>query len=132
TWQILQPIWLNRFEPAMASAVAASAVSRGGAFVARMNCANATMSSSGSSPQVPAGGLVHGVLSGTGSNPLPKPTNLPSEVFSVRLNRLVIPTSFRYASDENDTRLACWFFHPNRPTRVAPFASSTGTEMTWP
>src|SRR5205823_13853632 len=61
TWQMLQPMLLNRLDPAMASAVAARAVSRGGAFVARMNSANATMSSSGSSPQVPAGGLLQAV-----------------------------------------------------------------------
>src|SRR5438093_1153251 len=131
-WQMLHPIWLNRLAPAMAAAVAAGAVSRGGALVARMKLANAKMSSSASSPQVPAGGLLQAVLSGVGSNPLPKPTNLPSDVFSTRLNLLVIPISFRYASEENDTRLACWFFHPNRPTRTAPLASSTGTWITWP
>src|SRR5258708_2773175 len=128
-WQILQPIALNRFDPATALAVAASAVSRGGTLVARKKLAKAVMSSSLSSPHVwPARATgVHGWLSGTGSNPLPKPTNLPIDVFSTRLNLFVIPISFRYASDENESRLACWFFHPNRPPRTAPLASSTGT-----
>src|SRR5437868_14649724 len=109
---MLQPMELNRLEPATASPVPASAGSRGGALVARMKLANAKISSSASSPQVPAGGLAQGVLSGARSNAVPKPTNLPSDVFSTRLNLLVIPISFRYASDENETRLACWFFHP--------------------
>ena len=43
-WQMLQPIALNRFDPATAFAVAARAASRGGAFVARMNAAKASMS----------------------------------------------------------------------------------------
>src|SRR5262245_30227716 len=125
-WQMLQPIWSNRADPACASAVAASAASRAGTFVERMNAANALMSSSVSSPHVVFGMVAQGWLSATGSNPLPKPTNRPSDVFSTRLNRLVTPVSFRYASDEKDSRLACWFFHPNRPTRLAPGDSSTG------
>src|SRR5262249_4008533 len=123
-WQMPQPIWLNRFDPASASAVAASAVSRGGAFVERMNAENTSMSPSGSSPQVTLGSATHGALSGTVSNAA---TERPSDVFSVRLNRFVIPISFRYASDENESRLACWFFQPKRPTRLLPGASSTGT-----
>src|SRR5260221_13986275 len=51
-WQTLQPIEVNRLDPATALAVAASAVSRGGTFVARMNVAKAVMSSSLSSPHV--------------------------------------------------------------------------------
>ena len=39
-WQTLQPIASKRFDPACASGVAASAASRGGALVARMNAAN--------------------------------------------------------------------------------------------
>src|SRR5437773_6666934 len=126
---MLQPMLLKRLDPAMASAVPASAVSRGGALVDRMKFANAEMSSSGSSPQLTAGFDTHGWLSGTVSNAA---TEFPIEVFSTRLNLLVIPTSFRYASDENDNRLACWFFHPNRPTRTLPGASSTGIWITWP
>ena len=38
TWQMLQPMDAKRVCPARASAEAARAVSRGGAFVARMNC----------------------------------------------------------------------------------------------
>src|SRR6185369_714447 len=44
TWQTLQPIWLNSVAPACAAEVAASAVSRGGALVARMKRAKAKMS----------------------------------------------------------------------------------------
>src|SRR5262249_9209920 len=118
-WQMLQPIVVNRFEPATASAVPASAASRGGALVARMNAVNASMSPSLSSPQIFVGSAVHGVLSGTVSNAA---TELPSDVFSVRLKRFVIPISFRYASLENDRRLACWFFQPKRPARALPGA----------
>src|SRR6185369_3785467 len=98
TWQIAQPILLNRFEPATMSELGApfepssAPGPRGGALVARMNLANATMSSSGSSPQFTAGLLSQGWLSGTGSNAA---TEFPSQVFSVRLNRLVIPCSLR-------------------------------------
>src|SRR3989441_9218484 len=119
---MLQPMLLKRLDPAIASAVPASAVSRGGALVARMKFANATMSSVPSSPQLTPGFDAHGWLSGTVSNAA---TEFPIEVFSTRLNLLVIPTSFRYASDEKDNRLACWFFHPKRPPRTAPGDSST-------
>src|SRR6266496_3515850 len=101
TWQMAQPIWLNRFEPATMSELgvpfepSSAPGPRGGAFVARMNLAKATMSSSGSSPQFTLGLLAHGALSGTGSNPEPKPTKRPLDVFSVRLKRLVMPCSFR-------------------------------------
>src|SRR6185295_2379768 len=86
-WQCEQPIEMNRFEPAMASAVAASAVSRGGALVARMKRAK----NSTSGPNGLAGvGASSG--SGTASNAA---TELPIEVFSVGCNGLVIPISFR-------------------------------------
>ena len=89
---MLQPIELNRFDPATASAVPASAASRGGALVERMKLANTSMSLSASSG------------SGTVSNAA---TELPSDVFSVGCRRLVTPISFRYASAENESRLAC-------------------------
>src|SRR5947208_12384776 len=98
---MLQPVELNKLLPAMASDVLATALSRGGAFVARMKAVNALMSSSGSSPHVPDGGLLHATLSGLRSYPVPNPTNTPIDVFSTRLNRLVMPISFKYASDEN-------------------------------
>src|ERR1700704_1909477 len=104
---MLQPIALNRLEPAMASAVAASAVSRGGALVARMNRANASISWSASSPQIRPLWSAHGVESDTVSYAA---TELPIDVFSVSSSRLVIPTSFKYASAENDNRLEFWFF----------------------
>src|SRR5262245_18185452 len=130
-WQIPQPMELKRLWPILASAVAASTVSRGGTFVARMKAANTLMSSVGSSPQVTPGFATQSALSGTGSI---SATDLPSDVFSTRLNRLVIPISFRYASDENDSRLACWFFQPKRPTLVTLelFASRIGTSITVP
>src|SRR2546423_15398661 len=107
TWQMLQPTWSKSCEPVIASEVFATAVSRGGALDERMKAAKALMSSSPSSPQVTLALLAHGWLSATGSNPEPKPTNLPSEVFSTRLKRLVIPCSLRYASEEKESRLAC-------------------------
>jgi hypothetical protein len=48
-WHTLQPMLSNRFDPAWASPVPASAPSRGGTLDARMNAANASMSFSGSS-----------------------------------------------------------------------------------
>src|SRR6266567_594084 len=104
TWHMLHPIWLKRFEPATMSGLGAplepssAPGPRGGAFVARINLAKALMSSSPSSPQFTLGLLAHGWLSGTGSNPEPNPTKRPREVFSVRLKRLVMPCSLRYAS----------------------------------
>ena len=50
---------------------------------------------------------------------MPKPTSRPLEVFSSGNSGLVMPISLRYASAENDSRLACWFFQPKRPTRIA-------------
>ena len=92
TWQMPQPIALNRFDPATASPVPASTVFRGGALVERMKLANTSMSfvvSSGS-----------GVWSNTARD-------RPSDEFSVGWKRLVMPISFRYASAENESRLAC-------------------------
>ena len=43
-----------------------------------------------------------------------------------------MPISFRYASAENESRLACWFFQPKRATRLVPPASVTGTLITLP
>src|SRR3954470_24087697 len=71
TWQMLQPTALKRDAPACASAVAARAVSRGGAFDERMISAKAVMSSSASSPQVLPGMFAQGVLSATVSKPEP-------------------------------------------------------------
>ena len=66
----------------------------GGAFVARMNSVKALMSSSGSSPQSFDASLSHGTktLSGWLSNGA---TERPSEVFSCRVNLLVMPISLR-------------------------------------
>ena len=63
--------------------------------------------------------------SGTGSKAL---TSRPLEVFSVGNSGLVMPISLRYASAANDTRLACWFFQPNRPTRGSPVGLEHGRE----
>src|SRR6266705_4257427 len=110
TWQMAHPIWLKRFEPATMSGFgvpfepSSAPGPRGGAFVARINLAKATMSSSGSSPQFTLALLAHGWLSGTGSKPEPNPTKRPREVFSVRLKRLVMPCSLRYASEANESR----------------------------
>src|SRR5262245_51080777 len=86
-WQLEQPIEMNRLEPAMASEVAASAVSRGGALVERMKRAKASTSG----PKG-ADGVAASSGSGTVSNAA---TELPSEVFSVGCNGLVIPISLR-------------------------------------
>src|SRR5262249_57145639 len=109
--------------------VAASLVSREGALLALMNLAKALMSSSGSSPQFTAGLLVHGWLSDTSSQSTPVVPTPVLGIVSAVLNRLVIPCSLRYASLENDSRLGIWFFQPNRPPRMWPGASSTGTWM---
>src|SRR2546423_13443346 len=104
TWQMEQPTWSKRFEPVMASEVLAMAVSRGGALVERMKAAKALMSSSGSSPQLTLALLAHGWLSERWSKAA---TELPSEEFSTRLKRFVMPCSLRYASEEKESRLAC-------------------------
>jgi hypothetical protein len=68
TWHVLQPIWLNRMSPCWASNVAARAVSREGALVARMKRAKACTSAPSSSGSI------------TVSNAA---TEFPLEVFSV-------------------------------------------------
>src|SRR5205085_7134 len=104
TWQMEQPTWSKSCEPVMASEVLATALSRGGALDERMKAAKALMSSSGSSPQLTLALLAQGWLSETWSKAA---TERPSEVFSVRLKRLVMPCSLRYASEEKESRLAC-------------------------
>src|SRR4029434_8247437 len=98
-WQTAQPVWLNSASPAETSAVI---VPRGGAFVARRKSAKATTSTPSSSG------------SGTGSSPEPYPTYRPLDVFSSGNRGVVIPISLRYASAENDTRLACCPLHTYR------------------
>src|SRR6266516_2807889 len=95
--------------------------SRGGALVARMNSAKTRMSWSTSSPQMTLefGGLRY-VLSGTVSKPEPNPTKRPSEVFSLRIRKFVMPISLRKASPEKESKLPCWSFQPKRPTRRWP------------
>src|SRR5215831_12723117 len=111
TWQIAQPIELNICAPALASLVAARALSRDGALVARMKRANLSMSARPSAPGWSSGSVV----------------TLQTVVKSVGLSGLDIPISFTYASLANDNKLAIWAFHPKRPTRSLPPASSTGT-----
>src|SRR5207244_2685428 len=55
TWQMLQPTELNNAAPVCASAVAARAVSRDGAFVALINLAKWSMSSNPSGPKGSSG-----------------------------------------------------------------------------
>src|SRR6185295_2529098 len=87
TWQIEQPIEVKRFAPAIASGVAAAAVSRGGAFAARMKRTNASMSG-------PLG--FAGVAASSGSGTVSKAaTEAPFDVFSVAWSGLVIPISFK-------------------------------------
>ena len=80
TWQTAQPMAPKRARPLMASVVAASVASGGGALVARMNAAKASTSSPSSSG------------SGTASNAA---TERPLEVSSAGWNGLVIPISAR-------------------------------------
>src|SRR5215510_12017155 len=103
--------------PACASGVAARSASTGGALVERMKSAK----SSTSTPSLSG--------SATLSN---SATDRPFDVFSVGCSGLVIPISFKYASAENDNRLACWSFQPKRPARVAPGCSKTATLITCP
>src|SRR5215203_7530838 len=86
-WQLAQPIWTKSVAPDWAAAVAARAVSRGGALVARMN--RAKISTSG-----PKGSVAVGASSGSGtvSNAA---TEAPMLVFSVGWSGLVMPISFR-------------------------------------
>src|SRR5436305_12394088 len=101
---MLQPTWSKSCEPGSFESTGTRLRSRGGALVERMKAAKALMSSSPSSPQLTLALLAHGWLSGTGSNAA---TELPIEVFSTRLKRLVMPCSLRYASEEKESRLAC-------------------------
>src|SRR5207248_6747896 len=101
TWQMSQPTLWNRVAPATPSDEAASAVSRGGTLVARMNRAKWSTSFKPSES---------GVLSlGSG-------TTSHNRVTSTLLGgkRLLMPISFRYASLENESSEACWSFHPKR------------------
>src|SRR5712692_6441490 len=66
-WQIAHPIWVNSASPARTLGVIGP---RDGAFVDRMKLAKATISVPSSSG------------SGIGSNPEPKPTKRPLDVFS--------------------------------------------------
>src|SRR5947209_3393076 len=101
-WQTEQLSESKRAEPASVESTGTRLRSRGGALVERMKRVKALMSSSGSSPQL-APSLSQGWLSATWSKAA---TERPSEVFSTRLKRLVMPISFRYASDEKESRLA--------------------------
>src|SRR4029453_5680485 len=91
-WQVSHPTLLNSASPPETSAVI---VPLGGAFGERMKSAKATTSTPSSSG------------SATGSYPEPDPTKRPLDVFSSGNRGVVIPISLRYASAENDTRLAC-------------------------
>ncbi len=91
-------------------------LSRAGALVARRNRANLSMSDSPSGPGLSLGSV----------------TVLQTLVTSSGNSVLVMPISFRYASPENDSTLACWSFQPNRPTPVIPGDSTTGTNSAWP
>src|SRR3954453_4991375 len=84
-WQVAQPIETKRFEPAMASDVAARAVSRGGTLVERMKRTKASTSGPLGLATVPASSG-----SGTVSNAA---TEFPIEVFSVGCSGLVMPIS---------------------------------------
>src|SRR5690348_9741479 len=100
TWQTAHPILLNRSEPRSAAGVFARTASGGGAFDDRMNRAKRSTSASPSGPGLSLGSAAA----------------LQMVVTSSGNNDVVIPISFKYASPENESRLACWFFHPNRPT----------------
>src|SRR5713226_2360925 len=119
TWQKSQPTLWKRLAPATPSEEVASAVSRGGTFVARMKRAKWSMSVK------PAESGVLSLGSGITSQ---------SRVTSTLLGgkRLLMPISFKYASLENERSEACWSFQPKRPTASAPFASRTGTRTDSP
>ena len=114
TWQVAQPMLLNAVWPRVTAAVIGP---RGGAFRERMKLVKAVMS-----PPSSSGSAVR-------SNAA---TELPFELFSVGASGLVMPISLRYASIANDSRLACWFFQPNRAPRTTSPASVTGTWMNVP
>src|SRR5947209_7702892 len=102
-WQTEQLSESKSDEPASVESVGTRLRSRGGALVERMKRVKVLMSSLPSSPQFTVLSLSHGWLSGTVSKPA---TERPSEEFSTRLKRLVMPISLRYASEENESRLA--------------------------
>src|SRR5436309_11266074 len=119
TWQMSQATLCNKGAPATPSEEVASAVSRGGALVARMKRAKWSMSLRPSES---------GVLSlGSG---MTSQRRVTSTLLGGK--RLLMPISFKYASLENESSEACWFFHPKRPTASAPLASSTGTRTVSP
>ena len=101
-WQTEQLSESKSAEPASDESIGTRLRSRGGAFVERMKRVKALMSSSPSSPQF-APSLSQGWLSGTVSKAA---TERPSEEFSTRLKRFVMPISLRYASEEKESRLA--------------------------
>ena len=72
-WHVSQPIASKSCEPATASPVAASAVSRGGTFVARMKVAKIDTSSSSSSTKP---------LTSRNAGGSKASTERPSDVFS--------------------------------------------------
>jgi hypothetical protein len=78
TWHVVQPIWANSASPARESAVAARAVSRGGALVERMKLAKRMRSSPSSS-----------------GSATPSLTTRPFEVLSLGNIGVVMPISFR-------------------------------------
>src|SRR6266478_10212143 len=95
TWQKSQPTLWKRFAPATPSEEVASAVSRGGALVARMNRAKWSMSFK------PSESAVWSLGSGTTSQ-----RRVTSTLLGGR--RLLMPISFKYASLENESSEACW------------------------
>src|SRR5258708_5354882 len=119
TWQKSQPTLWKRLAPATPSEEPANAVSRGGTLVARMNRAKWSMSLR------PAESGVLSLGSGMTSQRRVTSTLLGGK-------RLLMPISFKYASLENESSEACWFFHPKRPTASAPLASRTGTRTVSP
>src|SRR5882724_11540801 len=94
TWQKSQPTLWKRAAPATPSEEVASAVSRGGTFVARMKRAKWSMSVSPSESRLLSLG------SGTTSHRRVTSTLLGG-------SRLLTPISFKYASLEKETSEAC-------------------------
>src|ERR1044072_7080925 len=92
TWQMAQPIELNKLRPVWASAVAARYSSRGGAVVALMNRATVSTPAPSSSGSATVSYMA---------------TETPLDVFSTGSSGEVMPISLRYSSAENDSRLAC-------------------------
>ena len=71
---------------------------------------------------------VDAIVLGIGHRVETQLTSRPLEVFSVGNSGLVMPISLRYASAANDSRLACWFFQPNRPMRGRAVGLEHGRE----